>query len=761
MKVRLLVALASSLLPLWGLAQEDPRVRNPEFLEVYAQTNRFRLGQPTGIRVAPKGDAVLFLRATGPRSFVQDLWSFDVATGKESILLTAEKLLGGGEEKLTPEELARRERARSASRGIAGYDLSDDGTRVLVPLSGRLFVVDRASAAAGAPKVTELKSEVGPAIDARFSPDAARVACVRGGALYVMDVASGAEKRLSPEAEGTVTWGEAEFVAQEEMSRSHGYWWSPDGQRMAFQRTDVEGVETFHIQDPADPAKPAQTWPYPRTGKKNADVTLWVKPVVIAPPGSASEDVQSVEVRWDRAKFAYLAKVVWKKEGPLTILVQNRTQTEQVLFAVDEKTGETRELLREQDETWINIDDSTPRWLKDGSGFLWVSEQGSSDGAELQVRGTDGALKHRIADQRDGVRSLIAQRDGVAYFSGGADPTQSHVFSVGLAAGAPVRDQTGSADARRAGSHGFQFADEAETLLHSQNLLDGTLRWSVSAGGKAVGELQSVAEPPPLRASPEIVAGVGPQRCYAVIVRPRDFDANRKYPVIDFVYGGPGANQVSATGRGYILHQWYADQGFIVVSIDGRGTPRRGRAWERVIKNNLIDIPLEDQCDAMLALCDKYPEMDRDRIGITGWSFGGYFSAMAAMRRPDVFKCGIAGAPVTDWADYDTHYTERFMGLPDENKAGYEASNVLTYCKDLTVPLMIVHGTADDNVYFVHSLKMTDALFKAGKKFDFVPLAGFTHAVNKPEAVRRLQSRNVSFFLDNLGGAVEGTASSR
>jgi dipeptidyl-peptidase-4 len=187
-----------------------------------------------------------------------------------------------------------------------------------------------------------------------------------------------------------------------------------------------------------------------------------------------------------------------------------------------------------------------------------------------------------------------------------------------------------------------------------------------------------------------------------------------------------------------------------VVSIDGRGTPRRGRAWERAIHLNLIDLPLADQAQALSLLGSRYPEMDLKRVGMTGWSFGGYFSAMATMRMPKVFHAGVAGAPVCDFQDYDTHYTERFMGMPSENVEGYKASNVLTYCKDLTVPLLIVHGTADDNVYFVHSLKMARELFRNGRHFEFLPLAGFTHVVAEPQTVNRLQQRIMSFFTEHL-----------
>ncbi|MBY0308013.1 MAG: S9 family peptidase, partial [Phycisphaerales bacterium] len=230
------------------------------------------------------------------------------------------------------------------------------------------------------------------------------------------------------------------------------------------------------------------------------------------------------------------------------------------------------------------------------------------------------------------------------------------------------------------------------------------------------------------------------------------FDAGRKYPVLDAVYGGPGHGVVSGNPRSYLLHQWFADQGFIVVAIDARGTPGRGRAFERATKGNLIDVPLAEHAAALGVLCAKYGEMDASRVGVYGWSFGGYFTVLATERRPDVFKAGVAVAPVADWRDYDTHYTERYMGLPDANRAGYDAASALTYAKDLSVPLLIMHGTADDNVYTVNSLRLADALFRAGKPFEFVPLSGFAHAVNEPAALARLWERAAGFFARNLGG---------
>jgi dipeptidyl-peptidase-4 len=712
-------------------ASVDTEVQNDDFLRQYAETLRFSLGRPRSATVAPDGKAVLFLRSE-PRSFVQNLYEFDCANGNERVLLTAEQILGAGDEVLSAEERARRERQRIATRGIVQYDLSKDGRQIVAPLSGRLFIIDRASG-----KVAGLKSTSGEfPLDPQLSPDGSKLACVRNGELFVTDVATQQERQLTTGASETVSNGTAEFVAQEEMDRQHGYWWSPDSKLIAYQQTDTAGVERFHIADPARPEAPPTEWPYPRPGKKNAAVRLGIV-------GAAGGDTEWVE--WDREKYPYLATVTWEENAPLTILVQNRRQTEEVLYRVDHDTGKTTELLRETDAAWINLQQSCPHWLKDGRGFLWLTERTGEWSLELRSR--DGALVRTLTPRGFGLLDLAGVDDKrkTAYLIATAEPTEVHVWSVSLDGGTPKRLTS------EAGLHDFAFDENSDVYLHGYSLKNGEAGLRVErAGGEPIGELKSVAEPPPFVPSMELLS-VGDRQFRAVVVRPKTFDRAKKYPVIVHVYGGPHSNTVNAASRGYLFDQWLADQGFIVVSIDGRGTPRRGREWERAINGNLIEIPLSDQVEGLQALGKKFPEMDLSRAGISGWSFGGYFSAMAVMRRPDVYKAGVAGAPVCSWEDYDTHYTERYLGLPESNAVGYRASNVLTYCKDLAVPLLIIHGTSDDNVYFMHSLKMTNGLFRAGKRFDFLPLAGFTHMVPDPEVTVRLESRIVAFFKRHLG----------
>ncbi len=723
-------------------APED--ASDPNFLEQFAVTYRFAQGAPNGFRITPDDQTVLFLRS-GPRTFVNDLYALDVASGQERVLLTADAILGGGTEELSPEERARRERMRLAARGITSFDLSPDGATILVPLSGRLFLVDRAHVGeTGA--IRELTSAAGSPTDPRFSPDGRSIACVRDGDLYVIDVASGVERRLTQRPNEHVEYGSAEFVAQEEMGRFEGYWWSPDSATLLVEESDTSGVETMHILDPMHPENTPDAPPYPRPGHPNAVVRLGLVSAASARPTPLRY------VTWDAEAFPYLATVRWPSGGVPVILVQDRAQQTELFLAVDVTTGTTREIFREHDDAWLNLDQDAPRFLADGQRFLWTSER--SGEWQLELRSMDGSAPTALTPASGfGYASLagVDEAGGRVYVIASADPTEAHVFSVPLTGGgAPAALTEGASTHEAAFSRSCAlFVDVARSLTSSRA---ATLRRT--ADPAATTAIESHAEEPAFAPSATIET-VGERGFRAIVIRPRNFDPARRYAVLVNVYGGPGHRQVMAERERWLLAQWFADHGFVVVSFDGRGTPGRGRDWERAIRGDFGTVPLEDQVAALRALGAAHAELDMDRVGIFGWSFGGYFSAMAVLREPDVFRAGVAGAPVTEWRDYDTHYTERYLGQPEaEGTAGpYQVSSVLTYAareEGTRRPMLVVHGTADDNVYFSHSIKLTDALFRADRPFEMLPLAGLTHMVPEPIITRRLQSRIAEFFLREL-----------
>jgi dipeptidyl-peptidase-4 len=732
-----------SILSLFGLAilagavqgqAEKPstsKALDTSYLKDHAETRGFMLGRPMRAQPTPDGKAVLFLRSKAREPRMR-LYEFDVAGRKTRELLTPEQVLKGAEENLTPEEKARRERQRVSVGGFTSYQLSDDGKLILVSLSGKLYTIDRAKGA-----VAELKTGSGTLLDPKFAPDGKSVAYVRDNDLYVLDLANQKERRLTTGGGDKLTHGLAEFVAQEEMNRFSGYWWSPDSKAIAYEEADADGVEVWYVADPIRPEEPALPSFYPRPGKANVKVRLGVVPVA---------DGDTTWTKWDVKRYPYLGLVQWREHGPLTLGVQTRDQKELVLLKVDTKTGKTTKLLSEKDDAWVNLPRAVPRWLDDGSGFLWESER--DGGPQLELRAADGKLRRVLVPPSAGFEGLVDldTKAGQVVYTASTDPTQAHLFRVSLDGGKPV------ALSKEPGQHGAVYAKNHTIYVHT---VAGKRSMPIStvhrADGSLVGELPSVAEKPPFVPRDEMIKiGDGPEY-HAVIVRPRAFDAKKRYPVIVDVYGGPGHNQVSAAMGRRLIDQWIADQGFIVVSLDGRGTPGRGRDWERAISKHFGSVPLDDQVAGLKALGKKYPELDLERVGIVGWSFGGYMSALAVLKRPDVFKAAVAGAPVVDWLDYDTHYTERYLGMPDTDAAAYKEGSLLTYAKDLKRPLLLIHGTADDNVYFRHTLKLANALFRAGKDFDLLPLPGLTHMVPDPVVTQRLWAKITTHFQKHLG----------
>ncbi|MEW5851446.1 MAG: DPP IV N-terminal domain-containing protein [Myxococcota bacterium] len=703
---------------------------HPGFLRDLAQTRSFNLGRPVGIKPTPDGKTVLFLRAP-PREPRLHLHELDTTTGQSRELLTPAALLAGAEEKLTVEERARRERMRISVGGFTSFDLSDDGKLVLLSLSGKLYILERATGA-----TRELPIPPG-ALDPRFTPDGKSVSYVRDHDVHLLDLATHKERRITTGGSELVSHGLAEFVAQEEMSRMRGYWWSPDARTLIYEESDTRDVEQFFISDPTHPESSPTGFRYPRPGRKNAVVKLGIV---------GAQGGKTTWVSWDVNAFPYVAKVDWEKNAPPTVLVQSRDQRHEVLLSVDPTTGKTTPLLEERDDAWLNLDPEMPRWLPDGKSFLWTTER---NGAwELELHDRKGAFIRTVVPMHLGYRSLadVDAEQGHVFFHASVDPTQTHLYR-GLITGSDFTQLTTSP-----GHHAALFSKDHRIYVET---LTSSTDWRRSevhrADGSLVGVVPAVNEMPPFKPNVEWVRVGEGAGLHAVVIRPRAFDRNRRYPVVVRVYGGPHYNIVNRTLEQYLADQWLADHGYILVSIDGRGTPRRGRAWERAIAGDFGAIPLQDQVTGLKALGMRYPEMDLSRVGVLGWSFGGYMAALAVLRRPDVFKTAMAGAPVVDWLDYDTHYTERYLGLPDVNAKGYDQSNLLTYAGKLERPLLLIHGTADDNVYFFHTLRLSDALLRSGRRHTVLPLSGFTHMVSKPEVVEAMWTR----VVDHLGETLQ------
>lgn len=695
-----------------------------------AATFNFRLGLPTALAVTADG-AVLF-RRTGPRDFAADLLELDPRTGAVRTVVDARALLGAGDERLSDAEKARRERTRTATRGVVDVGVSDDGATVMVPLGGKIYLIDRRSLA-------HQVLDVGPgeAYDPRLSHDGRRVAFVRDGDLWVAAVGQ-APRRLTTHPEG-LEYGVADFAAQEELGRTRGFWWSPDDATLVFQRTDARAVDTLYVADARHPDKAPVPFKYPRAGTANATVDLGV----VAATGGEPR-----WLTWDTAAMPYLASVHWAAHGPLAALVLDRDQTHLALYAFDPATGARRTLLEEADDAWLNVDAGAPRWLDDGT-FLWMTER--TGAWTLERRAADGRLLRALTQPELGLRHLLGAvgtggEDGdgapAAIVTASTSAPEQHVWRIPLDGGAPVALTSGG------GVHGATV--EHGVVVISAGRHDGGSAHYALAPDGARRELPSVAERPALVPTTVLeTVELGGRTHHVAITRPRAFDPARRYPVLLKVYAGPHSTMVVDARDAYVMDQWYADAGFIVVRSDNRGTPNRGRAWERAILKDLLTVPLEDQVGALQAMGARHPELDLARVGVFGWSFGGYFSALALLLRPDVFKAAIAGAPVTDWSLYDTAYTERYMKTPQANPEGYARTSALTHAARLARPLLVVHGITDDNVHFAHTLALIEALYVAGKRAEVVTLSA-THMVPDPKLNLAREQLQVDFFRAHL-----------
>jgi dipeptidyl-peptidase-4 len=419
------------------------------------------------------------------------------------------------------------------------------------------------------------------------------------------------------------------------------------------------------------------------------------------------------------------------------------TREQDKLLLLDVKTG--KPILEETRPDWINVPRpegpgytaGNPLWLPDGSGFLWANE--SRGDWTLQLR--KGEAVQQLTAPEFGLRQLVGLDGDAAIVEASTDPTKADLWRVPLAGGAPTRITASDGVSMAGFEHGVLIVT---TLLHA-----GGKRTVAIAGGKTF-ELPSVAERPKLVPTTQLeTVQLAGRTHHVAITRPRAFDPTRRYPVLLKVYAGPHAKLVQDARDAYVMDQWYADAGFIVVSSDGRGTPDRGVAWERAIYKDLITVPLEDQVGALQAMGARHRELDLSRVGVFGWSFGGYFSAMALLLRPDVFRCAVAGAPVTDWALYDTAYTERYMRTPEHNAEGYAHTSAITHASKLERPLLILHGITDDNVHFAHSLALIEALYVAGKYANVITLSA-THMVPDPRLNLAREQVQIDFFREHL-----------
>jgi len=508
------------------------------------------------------------------------------------------------------------------------------------------------------------------------------------------------------------------------MGRNRGFWWAPDGERLAVARVDTRAVQRFHLTDPADPAAEPVRLPYPAAGTANAEVRLAV----------VGLDGGRVEIGWDRAAFPYLAAVVWEPGGPLTLLVQARDQTETRVLGTDPDSGATTELAAQRDPAWVELVPGVPAWL-DGR-LVMTADDPACDTRRLTV---DGAP---VTPPGLEISELVAVTGGAVLVAGSEEPTEVHLWRV--VPGDPAERLTSEP-----GLHGAVAAGEVAVLTSATLDRDGTST-TVHRAGRPLAAIGSLAETPAVRPRPLLLRAGRRELRTALLLPEGPFQV--PLPVLLDPYGGPHHRRVVAARDRFLESQWFADQGFAVLVADGRGTPGRGPAWERAVHRDLAGPALDDQVEALHAVAAGHPELDLGRVAIRGWSFGGYLAALAVLRRPDVFHAAVAGAPVTDWRLYDTHYAERYLGHPDRDPDAYRRSSLLADApRTPERPLLLIHGLADDNVVAAHSLRLSGLLLAAGRPHSVLPLPGVTHMAVQEAVAENLLHLQLRFLRDALG----------
>ena len=597
-------------------------------------------------------------------------------------------------------------------------------------LSGRVYAVGLTGQDASPQEVPTHT----PALDPRPDPTGRRLAYVCDGALRVTELSgTGPDQVLAdPDGAAGVTFGLAEFIAAEEMDRHRGYWWSPDGSALLVARVDETPVTRWHIADPANPERAPAVVAYPAAGTPNADVSLLLVRL----------DGTSVPVDTDRAAFGYLVTASWEGQHPPLVVVQSRDQRTMRLLAVDAGTGRARVLREDTDPRWLDIVVGVPAWTRDGR-IVWTRDADDTRRLVIAAPGEDGVPVTPPGLQ---VRAVTGVDGDTVLFQASAEPTEIGLWAYGPDGLSQVSEGAGVYSGVRAGG---------TTIVAGRGLDDDGVTVRVYRDAQPVAALASRAERPALPAPHPDLFGAGSREIRTAVLFPSWYQPGQRQPgegrlpVLLDPYAGPHAQRVLKTRSAYLTSQWFAEQGFAVVIADGRGTPGRGPAWERAVAGDLADPVLEDQVDALRAAADRFADLDTGRVAIRGWSFGGYLAALAVLRRPDVFHAAIAGAPVTDWRLYDTHYTERYLGDPDRDKDAYDRCSLISSAERSVAsrrPLMLIHGLADDNVVVAHTLRLSAALLAAGYPHTVLPLSGITHMASQETVAENLLLLQLDFL---------------
>ena len=728
MKKQILVSAGSAVLavisgllaPLW--AQSSSPVKPLTIEAIFAPGGLTGRG-PENTEWSPDGTKLSFVQRDDEGEH-GELWYVDTATGEKKVLLSAAKLasLAPDYNKVKDE----RERERWTRYHVAAYLWAPDSKHLIFDSQGQLWLFDLASSTA-----VQFTSAPDASVDPKFSPDGSHVSYVRKHNLYVRPSSGGEEKQLTKDTGDNLFNGDIDWVYAEELSVRSNYFWSPDSKQIVFLHMDETKVPTYPITNWIPTHPTVDNEKYPKVGDPNPVVKLGV---VEADKGK----VHWISLTTDEE--AYIPRFGWVRDGVIWAEVLNRSEDKMDLYFVDAKSGRSRIVLTETTPgAWFEFDHAEVRFLKSAGGFLWPSWRDGNmhlyfySFDKQNPMGADAKLERQLTHGDFEVLGIggVDEAAGTVFFSSNqGDPRQRHLFSVKL-------DGTGLQQLTR--DEGLSNGNFSEDGKHYEQIFVGPMtapRMSLCAVGGACSPVwqarDEIAEYG-LRASKflEFKADDGTM-LYGSLLLPPDAPASGKIPLIVYIYGGPAAQTVRKEPPD-AFDEILARKGFAIFSVDNRGTPGRDRKFQTAIRHEFGAIELKDQLTALDQLFAQYPQLDKDRMAIWGWSNGGSMT-LYAMTHSDRFRAGVAVAPVTDQINYDTIYMERYMGLLKEDPAGYAESDVTKAAANLHGALLLAHGTGDDNVHFQNSVQMIDALIKAGKQFRLMIYPNKTHSISGSDA---------------------------
>ena len=687
-----------------------------------ARTRRFTIGAPRSFSLSAGGDWVTFLQSNSSEDPLNKLWAWSASSGQTKVIADLETLINNGSgEIISREEQARRERVREIGAGIVSYSANSHSPNIAFASNQSLFKV-------GVESSEVFHFNLGRDIfDPQISPNGNLIAYVSEGQLRYVDE-NGSDHAVSPSKTGEKSFGVADFIAAEEMGRRRGYWWSPDNDKLLVTSVDESDVLSWHILKSSDPSDAPAVIKYPKAGTKNPNVGLEIY----------SLDGESVSIDWNQNNsWEYLVSIQWTDQDAIFATVQTRDQKTAGILHVNTTNGSTEEIYRWNNRCWVEIIPGAPKVV--GERIITIEDHDETrrvmvDGRPCSPEGIQ-------------IRSLIHYSEDGLLATCNPNPLDQQICRVTVSGETTLVTET-------AGIHEASANDALMVIQHRSMNFDG-VKTGFYKSDKLIIEIPDYSETPNITLN-SFFHKTGELDLETAVLLPAGHDGETTLPVLLDPYGGPHAQRVRNARGLFGVSQWFADQGFAVVVTDGRGTPGRSPSFEREVYGDLATYALTDQIDALYSISANYDFIDLDRVAIRGWSFGGYLAALALIRRPDVFHAAVAGAPVTDWSLYDTHYTERYLGHPETEPENYAKTNLCNEANKLERPLLLIHGLADDNVVAAHTFQLSQALLEAGKPHEVLPLTGVTHMTPQETVAENLLRIQLSFIQRSLGIREEG-----